>query len=113
MNATNTQSVRRGRKRLAVKFPQGAFTVDQLFALNAKDKGGNVKCVLTARNHVKRGLATGLLVKLSKKLEKRTVGAPAFRFMLKSRAEANARNLALAKAKSAAQPVEQVTENKS
>jgi hypothetical protein len=99
-NTTSTATVTtKGRKPLKVKYPRGAFTVDQLFELNRKDKGGVVKCELTARNHIKRGLATALLVKLDKKLALGTVGAPAFRYMLKSRAEANQRNLAKAAAK--------------
>lgn len=75
----------RGRKPLNIKFPQGAFTVEQLFALNDKSKGGVVKCELTARNHIKRALAADVLVKLPEKLKTGTVGAPAFKFILKAR----------------------------
>jgi len=88
MNTTVTKSAR-GRKPLAIKFPQGAFTVDQLFALNDKTKGGVIKCELTARNHIKRGLASDVLVKLPEKLKTGTVGAPAFKFILKTRHQAN------------------------
>ena len=84
MNTTVTKSTR-GRKPLNVKFPQGAFTVDQLFALNDKAKGGAVKCELTARNHIKRALASEILVKLPEKRLTGTVGAPAFKFILKAR----------------------------
>jgi hypothetical protein len=87
MNA-NVKSTR-GRKPLKVKFPTGAFTVDQLFAMNDKAKGGSVKCELTARNHIKRGLATGKLVKLADKLNTGKVGAPAFKFQLASYAKHN------------------------
>ena len=88
MNANVTKSVR-GRKPLNIKFPQGAFTVDQLFALNDKAKGGVLKCELTARNHIKRGLKSDVLVKLPEKLATGKVGAPAFKFILKARHQAN------------------------
>lgn len=84
MNANTTKSTR-GRKPLNVKYPQGAFTVDQLFTLNDKAKGGVIKCELTARNHIKRGLASDVLVKLPEKLTTGKVGAPAFKFILKTR----------------------------
>jgi hypothetical protein len=78
---TNTP-VTRGRKRFPVKFPKGAFTVDELFALN---KPVSPKfCELTARNHIKRGLANGKLVKLVEKLKTGTVGAPALKYQLKA-----------------------------
>jgi hypothetical protein len=92
MNA-NTKSLR-GRKPLTVKFPTGAFTVDQLFSLNS----GLVKCELTARNHIKRGLASGKLMKLAEKLVTGTVGAPAFKFQLASYAKKNANRRAKAAA---------------
>ena len=88
MNATVTKSTR-GRKQLNIKFPQGAFSVDQLFALNDKAKGGVIKCELTARNHIKRGLAKDTLVKLPEKFTTGTVGAPAFKYILKTRHLAN------------------------
>lgn len=94
---TNT----RGRKPLKVKFPTGAFTVDELYALN---KPVSPKfCELTARNHIARGLASGKLVKLSEKLNTGKVGAPAFKFQLASYAKHNeARRLKKAAAKLAA-----------
>lgn len=97
MSKQNTAAKGPGRPRLNIRLPQGAFTVEQLYTLN---KGITPKfCELTVRNHVKQGLASGLLVKLAKKLETGSVGAPAFRYMLKSRADANARNLAKASVK--------------
>lgn len=89
MNTTVTKTAR-GRKPLNIKFPQGAFTVDQLFDLNSVTNGGFVKCELTARNHIKRALKADVLVKLPEKAKKGTVGAPAFKFILKTRHEANA-----------------------
>ena len=97
MNTETKTAKTPGRKPLKIKYPQGAFTIAQLRAKNP-----NAKCELTIRNHVNRGLASGLLVRLSKDVEKGTVGRPNFRFMLKSRAEANARNLAKANAKAKA-----------
>ena len=96
MNSNNTETnvvpttAVRGRKQLKVKFPKGPFTVEELFEMNNKATGkGTVKCVLTARNHIKRGLATGKLVKLAEKATKGTVGAPAYRFQLKAAVEYN------------------------
>ena len=66
MNATVTKSTR-GRKPLNVKLPQGAFTIGQFFGMNDKSKGGVMKCELTARNHVNRGVQAGLFVKLPEK----------------------------------------------
>ena len=97
---SNTKSTR-GRKPLKIKFPQGAFTVDQLFALNSKENGGNVKCELTARNHIKRGLASGTLVKLAEKLTTGKVGAPAYKFILASRHKQNEARRAKRAAKTA------------
>jgi hypothetical protein len=83
---TNTP-VKRGRKRFPIKFPKGAFTVDELFALN---KPVSPKfCELTARNHITRGLASGKLVKLAEKLKTGTVGAPALKYQLKAAYEYN------------------------
>ena len=87
---TNT-TVRRGRKPLKVNYPTGAFTVDELFARNSKLTGkGNLKCELSARNHIGRGLASGKLVKLTEKLNTGKVGAPAFKFQLATYAKHNA-----------------------
>ena len=106
---TPTPTVK-GRKPLTIKYPKGAFTVDQLFALNAKAEGkGNVKCELTARNHIQRGLANGKLIKLAEKVATGKAGAPAFKFQLKAAADYNAARRA-AKAAKAAQPVAPVVE---
>lgn len=75
-----------GRPRFAVKFPTGKFTVDELFAKNST----LIKCELTARNHITRGLASGKLVKLAEKLNTGKVGAPAFKFQLSTYAKHNA-----------------------
>lgn len=75
-----------GRPRFAVKFPTGKFTVDELFAKNST----LIKCELTARNHINRGLASGKLVKLAEKLNTGKVGAPAFKFQLATYAKHNA-----------------------
>jgi len=83
MNTKN--KITRGRPRYPVKFPKGAFTVDELLALNQP----KVKCELTARNHINRGLKEGKLVKLKEKLTTGTVGAPAYKFQLKSAYEYN------------------------
>lgn len=82
-----------GRKPLKVQFPKGEFTVDELFAKNAHI----VDCELTIRNHINRGLASGKLVKLTRKLMTGTVGAPAFKFQLAStyRYNLNRRNATL------------------
>jgi len=86
---TNVKSTR-GRKQLKINWPTGAFTVDELFARNSKEAGkGNVKCELTARNHIARGLAAGKLVKLAEKLTTGKVGAPAFKFQLATYAKHN------------------------
>ena len=78
----NTNTVKRGRKPFPVKYPKGAFTVGDLLALN---KPVSPKfCVLTVRNHINRGLASGKLVKLNEKLNKGTVGAPALKYQLKA-----------------------------
>jgi hypothetical protein len=86
MNTTTpaTKSTR-GRKPLAFSFPTGAFSVKQLAAKNP-----TAKCELTVRNHIARGLASGKLVKLAKKLEKGTVGAPQHLFQLATYARKNA-----------------------
>jgi hypothetical protein len=84
---TNTPVTKRGRKRFPVKFPKGAFTVNDLFALN---KAVSPKfCELTARNHITRNLADGKLVKLKDKLKTGTVGAPALKYQLKAAYEYN------------------------
>ena len=88
---TSTSTSRLGRKPAVIKYPKGAFTVEQLFALNSKIDGkGNVKCELTARNHIARGLANGKLVKLAEKVATGKAGAPAFKFQLKAAADYNA-----------------------
>jgi len=69
-----------GRPRKPVKFPKGAFTVDELFAKNSNV----IDCELTARNHISRALASGKLIKLAEKLNTGKVGAPAFKFQLAS-----------------------------
>ena len=91
-----------GRKPLKVTYPKGPFTVEQLFTLNDKATGGSVKCELTIRNHIKRELASGKLVQLAEKATTGTVGAPAYRFQLKSAADYNAARKAKASAPVAA-----------
>lgn len=99
MNKNNTKTnsatkvtvkVSPGRNPLNVTYPKGAFTVEQLFALNSQANGGPVKCELTIRNHIKKALASGKIVRLPEKAVTGTVGAPAFRFQLKSAADYNA-----------------------
>lgn len=99
MNAKNATKL--GRKPLKIRYPKGAFTIDELFAANSKANGGTVKCELTIRNHIKRDLAEGKLVQVEKVLTGKA-GAPAFRFQLKSVREYNIARAA----KRAAAPVE-------
>lgn len=72
-NKTETRSV--GRPSVNLIFPRGAFTVNQLAALNP-----NV-CTLTVRKKIDAGVDDKFLTLLKETVKTGVVGKPAFRYI--------------------------------
>ncbi|NCC65969.1 MAG: hypothetical protein EOM15_15105 [Spirochaetia bacterium] len=104
----------RGRKPIEIKYPRGAFTIEELFALNDVANGGKVKCRLTIRQKVKDAVKDGVLSVMDPVRTKK-IGAPAQRFIstaarnaAKKASEASRRKVKVAKVEKPAESVVEV-----
>ena len=97
MNSTSTKtSVKRGRPAKALKLILNkSFTIKDLQTLNPDIK------FVTIRAAILRGLSNGKFTKLNRNVKSGRKGKPASIFINKSLYEANLRNLAKAKQKTA------------
>lgn len=68
-----------GRPAKVISYPDGIFTVEQLAGSNA-----STACKLTVRKNVKRDVAAGLLVALSRPAKSGKAGRPSVRYSTKA-----------------------------
>jgi hypothetical protein len=71
-----------GRPQFKLKYPQSTFTVNSLFAKNSVEAGGKVKSGLCIRQHIDRGLTSGLIVWLDRLENDGQAGRPNYVFAL-------------------------------
>jgi hypothetical protein len=64
-----------GRPSFQLKYPRGAFTVNDLIEVNPK------VCALTCRQHVSKGLRSKFLKKMKETVQSGKAGKPAFKYI--------------------------------
>lgn len=82
---TTTEAPKRGpgRPKVTLKYPRGAFTVEELYDLNRGEKGRGKRakvCKLTIRNHIAEKLGDGFLTEVAP-VKSGKVGQPAKRYI--------------------------------